>query len=84
MAQSDKNRLRLSFFPLSSLVMKHAIPDPPTQKQLIEVGMSQSFASQILAGKKTPSMRMAHKIERATGFPVHGWLTLHPNRDAAA
>jgi hypothetical protein len=63
--------------------MKHKTFTPPTQKQLIQAGMSQSFASQLLAGKKTPSMRMAHKIEKATGFPVHAWLMI-PRKETAA
>jgi transcriptional regulator with XRE-family HTH domain len=63
--------------------MKHATHTPPTQKQLIQVGMSQSFASQLLAGKKMPSMTMAHRIEKATGFPVHAWLMISKKETAA-
>ena len=45
----------------------------PTQKQLIELGLSQSYASELLAGKKLPSLRVALKIQARLGYPVTEW-----------
>ena len=46
----------------------------PTQKQLIELGLSQSYASEILAGKKTPSLKLAKLIQDALGYPALEWM----------
>lgn len=49
-------------------------PERPTQKQLREIGISQAYASELLAGKKVPSLAMAHRICVAFGYPAHEWL----------
>lgn len=48
-------------------------PEPPTQRQLISIGISQSHASQLLAGLKSPSLEKAKQIQAVFGFPVDAW-----------
>ena len=45
----------------------------PTQAQLKAIGISQSFASEILRGKKLPSLTMAVRIQKELGYPVTSW-----------
>lgn len=45
----------------------------PTQKQLIELGLSQSYASELTNGRKMPSLRVALKIQHKLGYPVTAW-----------
>lgn len=45
----------------------------PTQKQLCEIGLSQSYASELLNGKKLPSLRVATLIASKLGYPVTAW-----------
>ena len=47
--------------------------EKPTQKQLIELGLSQSYASELLNARKLPSLRVALKIQHALGYPVTEW-----------
>ena len=52
---------------------------PPVTKprvtDLIRIGISSGHASEILSGKKTPSLAMAKRIAAATGWPVDAWQT---------
>ncbi len=45
----------------------------PTQAKLKTLGLSQAYASELAAGKKTPSLRVAQMIEAATGYPAGAW-----------
>lgn len=45
----------------------------PTQAELVSIGVSQSYASELLAGKKTPSLKLAVRIFQRLGFPVTAW-----------
>lgn len=53
--------------------MKRHIPDKPTNKQLIALGLSRSYASELVNGLKLPSLMWARTIEGATGYPAGAW-----------
>lgn len=53
--------------------MKAKQVERPTQRQLRELGLSQSYASELLSGKKQPSLRTAMLIQTKLGYPVDRW-----------
>ena len=71
--------LRRYFFRALSPPMTNPAQCPVIQKprvtDLIRIGVSPGYASEILAGKKTPSLAMAKRIAAATGWPVDAWAT---------
>ena len=50
------------------------------------LGISQPYASLLLAGKRLPSLELAIRIERATGglVPVHSWVETETETEAGA
>lgn len=53
--------------------MKHT-PATLKQSDLVGIGLSQSYASELLNGVKTPSFKVALEIERAFGIAPAEWL----------
>lgn len=50
----------------------------PTQKDIAKrLKIGQSYLSLLIAGKRTPSMALAGKIEREIGIPVGSWAKAH-------
>lgn len=47
--------------------------DKPTQAELIALGISQPYASELARGKKLPSLRVAQQVEGALGYPAGAW-----------
>ncbi len=45
----------------------------PSNAQLIALGLSKSYASELVNGKKLPSLGTALKIQSAFGYPVTEW-----------
>jgi transcriptional regulator with XRE-family HTH domain len=45
----------------------------PTMHELRQLGISQSYASELAAGKKVPSLKLAQRIEHTTGYPAVLW-----------
>lgn len=39
-----------------------------------KIGISASYASELISGKKSPSLDIAVRIERAYGIAPHKWL----------
>lgn len=48
-----------------------------------KLGMSRSYASELVKRKKTPSLEMAARIEREFGVPLSAWITASADQDAA-
>lgn len=46
---------------------------PPTQRELVGLGITQAYASMLLAGKRTPSLELAKRIEATFGYPATCW-----------
>ena len=55
------------------MVLMKRNPDPPTFRQLHDIGISLGHASELAAGKKMPSLGLAKKIEASLGWPVGNW-----------
>ncbi len=50
--------------------------DQPTQAAIAKrVGVSEPYLSLLAAGKRTPSMAVAGKIEAELGIPVGAWVS---------
>ena len=64
--------------------MKRHIPDKPTNKQLIALGLSRSYASELVNGHKLPSLAKAQQIEAATGYPVGAWRLAPQTSEASS
>jgi transcriptional regulator with XRE-family HTH domain len=47
--------------------------EKPTSEQIRALGVEQSYAWRLAHGKAQPSLGLALKIERATGYPVNAW-----------
>ena len=45
----------------------------PTGRQLMQLGLSQSYASELANGHKLPSLRTAQMIEECLGYPANRW-----------
>lgn len=46
----------------------------PNQKDVAKrLGVSESFLSLLAAGKRTPSMAVAGRIQKELGIPVEAW-----------
>ena len=50
-------------------------PVKPRVRDLIAIKISAGYASELLSGKKLPSIEMAKRIEAGTGYPATAWLT---------
>lgn len=48
-----------------------------------KLGLSRSYASELLNRQKTPSLDVAVKIEREFGVPASAWLDAAEHRPAA-
>lgn len=55
----------------------HSI-EKPTNAQLVALGLSRSYASELVNGKKLPSWATASMIERELGFPMNAWHLFVP------
>jgi len=53
--------------------MRTKTPEKPTNAQLVAMGLSKSYASELLAGKKLPSLHVALRIQAELGYPVTEW-----------
>jgi transcriptional regulator with XRE-family HTH domain len=53
--------------------MDKPIIEKPRVRDLIKIGISAGHASEMLSGKKSPSLEMARRIEVATGYPMSAW-----------
>lgn len=49
----------------------------PENRELAErlkgIGISESYASQLVNGRRTPSLRLALRIEQQLGIPASNW-----------
>lgn len=45
----------------------------PTMRELMDLGVSQPYSSELAAGKKLPSLKLAQKVEDALGYPAGAW-----------
>ena len=45
----------------------------PSNSQLTALGLSRSYASELVKGKKLPSLLVAQRIEAALGYPASAW-----------
>ena len=45
----------------------------PTFAELRALGVSKAYASELSAGKKTPSLALAQRIEGTLGYPSGAW-----------
>lgn len=61
------------------------IEDLKPSDLVTRMGVSRSFASQILSGHRKPSLEMAVRIENEMGIPVADWVSaaLETQQDAA-
>lgn len=53
--------------------MKSNAAAKPTNAQLIALGLSPSYASELVNGRKLPSLAKAQTIEAAYGYPAGAW-----------
>jgi transcriptional regulator with XRE-family HTH domain len=65
MARPEKNH------PLASWRSDH---ERSLQSLATEVGCTQSFLSEVENGNRTPSLKMAARIGRATGIPIDAFV----------
>jgi transcriptional regulator with XRE-family HTH domain len=50
-------------------------PQLALARQLVRIGLSPSYASELANGQRSPSLKLAAKIERELSIPVASWLT---------
>lgn len=63
--------------------MSEAPQEQPTARELREkLGLSKGYASDLISGKRRPSLELAFRIERELGVPVSRWAPSQ-NADAA-
>lgn len=48
---------------------------PSLNARLISIGVSESYASLLANGRRSPSLALALKIERELGIPVSQWTS---------
>jgi antitoxin component HigA of HigAB toxin-antitoxin module len=53
---------------------KRSISDLKASELQSEIGLSRSYASELLNGKRRPSLDIAVKIERRFGVPAAAWV----------
>ena len=47
--------------------------EKPTHRELKALGVPSGYASELANGKKTPSLKLAQRIEAALGYPASAW-----------
>lgn len=48
-------------------------PEKPTNAQLVALGLSKSYASELVNGHKMPSLALAQRLEATLGYPANAW-----------
>lgn len=51
---------------------------------LQRIGVSKPYAHQLVAGDRTPSLKLANKIHEALGIPTTAWPLSRPANDTPA
>lgn len=60
-----------------------AIADLKAPELVSRLGISRSYASELLKGSKTPSLDVAVRIEQEFGVPASAWINAHHQGQAA-
>jgi transcriptional regulator with XRE-family HTH domain len=47
-----------------------------------EIGVDESYVSQILSGRRTPRLPILGAIERETGIPMNSWLPMSNSKSS--
>lgn len=55
-------------------ILRAAVSDLRPGELVSRLGMSRSYASELVKRKKTPSLEVAARIEREFGVPMADWL----------